>query len=179
MTKINFKHKKSKLGDVKIGKKHKDKVDVTGETYHKPKLSLKNIGKIGETVACYYLKTKGHTILGQNIRLGKGEIDILSKKDGTIHLVEVKTNTSESVIKAEENITPLKKKKLFILANKVLAQYAMRFGVFSSIEADHKMEKGLILRDDPSIQIDVIAVRLKLRDNSLKSTFIRYYPSIS
>jgi putative endonuclease len=138
----------------------------------------KEVGKMGESTASHYLKIKGHTILGQNIRLGRGEIDILSKKDGVLHVVEVKTHTGRASIKAEENITPLKKRRLTLLASTLLSQYGSKSPLFSSLESDVKTERGMVLRDSPPIQIDVIAVRLRFVGKQLKSAFVRYYQSI-
>lgn len=50
------------------------------------------IGMLGEDIAEKYLLDNNYKILGRNIRMKCGEIDIVSmKKDGTIVFVEVKT----------------------------------------------------------------------------------------
>ena len=55
------------------------------------------IGTLGEKVAGKFLLQKGFTILEKNysIHCGKriGEIDIIAKKNNTIHFIEVKTRT--------------------------------------------------------------------------------------
>ena len=50
------------------------------------------IGRIGEDLACEYLKNKGFQIIERNFRKPWGEIDIIAKeKNGALVFVEVKT----------------------------------------------------------------------------------------
>lgn len=53
------------------------------------------LGHHGEKLAVAYLKTKSYRIIGTNVRIGKGEIDIVCKKGELYVFVEVKTRTSE------------------------------------------------------------------------------------
>lgn len=49
-------------------------------------------GKIGESIVCRILKSKGYRILGRNIAERFGEIDVLAKDPaGVLVFVEVKT----------------------------------------------------------------------------------------
>ena len=51
----------------------------------------RELGRLGEDIACDWLSAHGHTVLRRNYRSGHLEIDIVSiDKDG-IHFVEVKT----------------------------------------------------------------------------------------
>ena len=59
-------------------------------------MNTKQTGKLGEDIACDYLKNKGYKILARNFetkisRFLKSEIDIIAKKQGIIHFIEVKT----------------------------------------------------------------------------------------
>jgi|SRR3989344_2080037 len=62
-------------------------------------MDTKELGNLGERLACEYLVGKGYNILGRNYKVKFGEIDIiarrkfklLGKNDNTIHFVEVKT----------------------------------------------------------------------------------------
>jgi putative endonuclease len=62
-------------------------------------MATKELGDLGEKLACEYLVEKGFTIVGKNYRVAFGEIDIIAKKawrlfsknDKTIHFIEVKT----------------------------------------------------------------------------------------
>ncbi len=53
--------------------------------------TTKDIGNLGERVAAEYLKKQGFSILERNLVRKIGEIDIVAKRKGTIHIVEVKT----------------------------------------------------------------------------------------
>jgi len=92
-------------------------------------LNTKELGNLGEKLACEYLVKKGYKILGKNysITSGKnkvfGEIDIITKKrwsplrlfrnDKTIHFIEVKTiMEGKSNFYPEEKVNYKKKNKL-------------------------------------------------------------------
>lgn len=74
-------------------------------------------GKIGEDIACEFLKNKGYKIIERNFWQKWGELDIVAiGKDKTLVFVEVKTirqsNNSASEILPEYNLTNAKLKKL-------------------------------------------------------------------
>jgi putative endonuclease len=52
------------------------------------------LGKKGETIAVEYLIHNCYEILHRNFRSKFGEIDIISKKAGTIYFIEVKTRSN-------------------------------------------------------------------------------------
>ena len=62
-------------------------------------MNTKELGDLGEKLACEYLVKNEYKILGRNYRINFGEIDIIAQKnqkllgknDKTIHFVEVKT----------------------------------------------------------------------------------------
>ncbi len=54
-------------------------------------------GRSGEDKACRYLQRHGYTILGRNIRLARGELDIIARHRDLLVFVEVKAHqTRES-----------------------------------------------------------------------------------
>lgn len=60
-------------------------------------MDTKELGNLGEKLACEYLVSKGYKILGKNWENDTGEIDIIARKRGwfsekSIHFVEVKTS---------------------------------------------------------------------------------------
>ncbi|MEK7128916.1 MAG: YraN family protein [Patescibacteria group bacterium] len=74
----------------------------------------KIIGALGEDIAANFLKTKGFAVVDKNYRKKWGEIDIVAKKDGIIHFVEVKAvkyfeNMEQ---RPEENVHEKKLKRL-------------------------------------------------------------------
>ncbi len=69
-------------------------------------------GELGEDIACIYLKKLGFTILERNYYKLLGEIDIIAKKEGILHFIEVKSVSCETLenidnltIRPEENFT--------------------------------------------------------------------------
>ena len=57
----------------------------------------RKIGDIGENAVCEYLKNKGFSVLDKNYSRKWGELDIVAKKDKTIHFIEVKSISREIV----------------------------------------------------------------------------------
>lgn len=76
------------------------------------------LGKLGEDIACRFLKKHGHEILEENHTRKWGEIDIVSKKQNKLYFIEVKSKsvsgltskTTEQVeaMRPEENVHPIK-----------------------------------------------------------------------
>ena len=52
----------------------------------------KEVGNLGESVACEYLKRHGFKIRDRNYVKKTGELDIIAEKEDTLYFVEVKTN---------------------------------------------------------------------------------------
>ncbi len=75
-------------------------------------------GKLGENIACEYLKKSGYMIVERNFRKPWGEIDVIAyAKDGTLVFVEVKALRSDnndhdndkfSALKPEDHLTKAK-----------------------------------------------------------------------
>lgn len=54
------------------------------------------IGRKGEDIAALFLERNGHTIVSKNYRMKFGEIDVVSRKDGTLYFIEVKSFAKET-----------------------------------------------------------------------------------
>jgi putative endonuclease len=85
---------------------------------HKPQKTLKysekrRFGNLGEDIACAFLERKGFEIIERNYLRKWGEIDIIAKKQKSLHFVEVKTVSLDSPIRPEENMHGEKLKKLY------------------------------------------------------------------
>ena len=73
----------------------------------------RKLGDIGENIACNFLKRRGFEILERNYSKKWGEIDIVTKRAGLIHFVEVKSVThGTSEYRPEDNMHPWKLKRL-------------------------------------------------------------------
>ena len=64
-----------------------------------------NLGNWGENAAENFLVSKGHLIVGRNVRTPYGEIDIISRDGDILVFVEVKTRSNEQFGLPEEAIT--------------------------------------------------------------------------
>ncbi len=51
----------------------------------------KDIGNLGEKVACEYLRRKGFLVVDRNVVRKTGEIDLIARKGECLYFVEVKT----------------------------------------------------------------------------------------
>ncbi|MCR5186310.1 MAG: YraN family protein [Clostridia bacterium] len=92
----------------------------------------KNVGKIGEDIACKYLIEKGYAILERNYVEKGGEIDIIARNGREIIFVEVKARCSKKNGDGIESITWQKIRhiknvsKIYIL-KKRLFNYSIRY----------------------------------------------------
>ena len=53
-----------------------------------------DLGKRGEKIAVNYLLANGYSVLEQNYRFSRAEIDIIAKKDNILVFIEVKTRSN-------------------------------------------------------------------------------------
>jgi putative endonuclease len=78
------------------------------------------MGKKGEEIALQYLKGKGYTILDQNWRNNRYEIDIVAKEGSIVVIVEVKTRSANTMVDALLAIDTTKRRHLMRAANAYL-----------------------------------------------------------
>ena len=65
-------------------------------------------GKKGERLAACWLSEQGFQIMFKNWRNRRGEIDIIARKKGVLHFIEVKTSRTNSFGHPEERINKRK-----------------------------------------------------------------------
>ena len=90
-------------------------------------MNSRELGNLGEKIACQYLGKKGYRILNTNFKRKWGEIDVVAKKQGKIIFVEVKTlrrteQTEDKVFIPENEIDWKKKKQLRKMAQIYLTE---------------------------------------------------------
>ena len=85
------------------------------------KTAKRRLGDIGENLACVFLEKRGFEILERNYLRKWGEIDIVTKKNGIIRFIEVKSVSRGTIRQAhgrqdnyrpEDNMHPWKLKRL-------------------------------------------------------------------
>lgn len=79
------------------------------------------LGERGERAAAEHLLREGYEILHRNYRFGRGEIDLIARKGGTVVFVEVKARSSESYGAPEEAVTPGKVRRIRRIASAWMA----------------------------------------------------------
>ncbi len=115
------------------------------------KLSRKEIGRLGESLAVEYLKNNGLSIIEINYRCPCGEIDIIAQENNYIVFTEVRTKTGNLFGTPEESVSQSKKKHLIDTA-------------YTYLEEKDKVQSNW--------RIDFIAVEL---DRNNKPTRIERY----
>jgi putative endonuclease len=124
--------------------------------------NTQKIGKVGEDLACRFLRSKGFNIIERNYTKKWGEIDIVARKSKKYYFCEVKTVSRETMhdfscetYRPEENVSPSKLKRI----HKTIGTYL----------AEEKIPEST------DWQIDVIAIFLGIRD---KTARIRVLPNV-
>lgn len=104
----------------------------------------KEVGRVGEDLACKFLERKGYTIISKNYRKPWGEIDIIARKGDSVRFVEVKAVSRESLPDGsrEMNYRPEE-----LVDSRKLRKVARTAALY--------MENT---RDDREYQIDVVGV---------------------
>ncbi|MGD0124900.1 MAG: YraN family protein [Terriglobia bacterium] len=83
-----------------------------------------DLGARGETLAYWYLRQAGYTVVARNwrARSGGGELDLVGWEGPTLAFVEVKTRTSQVAGPPEEAVTPNKQRRVIKGAKEYLRQ---------------------------------------------------------
>ncbi len=107
-----------------------------------------DIGSTGEGVALEYLKNRGFDLVARNIRYKWGEIDLIVKKAGKLHFIEVKARsviheTSNMNVSPEDNMTGAKFKKLL----RAIEVFLIDIGGQDSCDWQIDLVTVLILKD--------------------------------
>ena len=82
----------------------------------------RSLGRFGEAYARAHLAKHGYRILGTNVRLPSGEIDIVAKDGEVLVMVEVRTRRGDRYGTPEESITPAKAGRLIDLGYEYIVQ---------------------------------------------------------
>jgi putative endonuclease len=93
------------------------------------------IGRQGENLAAEFLMKKGWKIVNRNYRHGKGEIDLIVRRDDWTIFVEVKTRSSTAYGEPEDFVDVFQMRKIYDAAEEFIFstdwQGHVRFDVVS------------------------------------------------
>jgi putative endonuclease len=104
----------------------------------------KRVGNLGESLVSKYLSNRGFEFIEANYQRSWGEIDVITKKDGVIHFIEVKTvsrdftnfpigqNRIGDSYRPEDNVHPAKLKRL----SRIIQTYIADKGVGDNWQFD-------------------------------------------
>lgn len=88
------------------------------------------LGRWGEDLAARELKRRKYRILDRNVRVGRGELDIVAADREATVFVEVKTRRDDSFGGARAALTHAQARQLARLAQTYLRQHPSRGGAF-------------------------------------------------
>jgi putative endonuclease len=86
------------------------------------KLDPHELGRAGERRARWFYRLRGYRIVGRNLRLHSGEIDIVARRGRTIVVVEVKTRSRIVHGEGYEAVNREKQLRLIRLGDELLAR---------------------------------------------------------
>ena len=78
-------------------------------------------GRAAEEAAARYLVANGWRLLGRNVRIGRGELDIVARRGRVLAFVEVKARRTGTCGTPEDAVSALKRRQVARLAELWLA----------------------------------------------------------
>lgn len=102
------------------------------------------LGEKGEGLAVQLLRRKGYSILAENWRSGRNELDIVARIADSVVFVEVKTRSTNFFGDPSEAVSIAKQKRIIEAANDFLEQHGLeleaRFDVISIVASSEGNE---------------------------------------
>ena len=93
-------------------------------------------GRAAEAAAAQQLTRDGWTILGRNVRVGRGELDLIVRRGGVLAFVEVKARRSAAFGAPEDGVGARKRRQVARLAELWLAARPWALGGVSDVRFD-------------------------------------------
>ena len=84
------------------------------------RIPAKELGRRGETRAEWFYRMRGYRVVGRNVRLNAGEIDIVLRRGRLLVVAEVKTRQSLAAGEGFEAVNREKRQRLVRLADQYL-----------------------------------------------------------
>jgi putative endonuclease len=86
------------------------------------RISAARLGRLGEWWALWFYRLRGYRVIGCNVRVGGGEIDLVVRRGRTLVIAEVKTRQSLAAGEGWEAVGPRKQRQLVRLGALLLAR---------------------------------------------------------
>ena len=98
-------------------------------------------GKLGEDIACKYLKKQGYKILKRNYLCPLGEIDIIAQDGNRLVFIEVKARSTENFgigrdAVDDEKLRKIKNASIFYIKRNVKSQPFIRYDLIEILGND-------------------------------------------
>lgn len=149
----------------------------------KSKTEKQKVGEMGENVACRFLVKHGYKIIEQNYWKKWGEIDVIAKKKGVLHFIEVKTVSCENldniICSAKDELDNQSYvKNIHLISNGIYETdtyrpedniHPWKLKRLSRTIQTYLLEKA---RDDIDWQFDVITIYLDTTNKKAKVKFL-------
>ncbi|WP_106506272.1 YraN family protein [Brachybacterium timonense] len=87
-------------------------------------LSTAALGRLGEDIAARYLRGRGIRVIDRNVRLRRGEIDLVALDGDTLVIIEVKTRRTLITGVPQAAVTAQKLRRLRKLTGLYLAEHS-------------------------------------------------------
>ena len=84
-------------------------------------------GDLGEEIAHRYLAHEGYEIVESNYRTRRGELDLISRRDDTLVIVEVKLRRGTAYGNPLEAVTPRKQDAIRLMTEEYLSEKSPEF----------------------------------------------------
>ena len=84
-------------------------------------ISDSEYGRLAETVACWWLRLRGYSIVARNVRALGREVDVVARRGRTLVVVEVKARRGSRRGTAEEMVGERQRERLLQAAEVLLA----------------------------------------------------------
>ena len=103
-------------------------------TIAKRTLPPRQLGRLGERRAAWFYLLRGYSIVGRNVRLPAGEIDLVVRRGRTIVIAEVKTRQSGRAGEGHEAVDREKRERMIRLGDQYAARHpeaVLRYDIVS------------------------------------------------
>ncbi len=106
-------------------------------------LDRKQIGSLGEDAVCTYIMRHGCEIVERNYHTRNGEIDIISRKGGTLAFIEVKTRKNADFGTPAEFVGARKQERIIKTALEYIADLTEDLNLrFDVAEVYYELSRG-------------------------------------
>ena len=94
------------------------------------------LGRAAERAAASYFESRGWRILGRNVRVGRGELDLIVRRGPVLAFVEVKARRTRACGAPEDAVTAAKRRQVARLAELWLGVRPWALGGVSDVRLD-------------------------------------------